>query len=77
MFSTEGGTFSTEGERFQLKGERFQLKGFIHDPRGWGLAKIDLGAGSSYTLILVLLNYSGNSLFVPMDVWREVSQRYR
>jgi hypothetical protein len=36
---------STEGECFQLKGERFQLKGFFHDPRGWGLAKIDLGVG--------------------------------
>jgi hypothetical protein len=37
MFSTEGGTFLTEGDRFQVKG-------FMHDPRGWGLAKIDVGA---------------------------------
>jgi hypothetical protein len=46
MFPTDGGTFSTEGERFQLKGGGFQLKKFIHDPRGWGLAKIRPGCST-------------------------------
>jgi hypothetical protein len=34
---------------FSTEGECSQLKGFIHDPRGWGLAKIDLGAGLTYS----------------------------